>query len=99
MVVTPSIWKQARNNQYIYIKIICTTIKSHVNSNEQNNLISNSYNVVVNSNLPRINVQTYSSFNTLITLLKETNTDSGVSFNDEIIDGKNISEEISYHHN
>ena len=55
---------------------------------------SNSGNVIGNSNLPCINVQTKSSFNTLINLQKEIDIDSIISINNEITDKNNISEEI-----
>ena len=58
---------------------------------------SNSDNVIVNSILPRINVQTKSSFNTLNILQTETDTESSISINNEIFDENNISEEISSH--
>ena len=48
-------------------------------------------NVVGNSNLPHINSQTKSSFNKLITLQTETDTDSSISINNEIFDENNIS--------
>ena len=60
---------------------------------------SNGDNVIGNSNLPCINVQTEGSFNTLITLQKQTDIESSISINDEIIYEKNISEYISYNHN
>ena len=53
---------------------------------------SNSDNVTGNSNLPRINSQTESSFNTLINMQKETDTELSIIINDEIIDKNNISE-------
>ena len=52
-----------------------------------------------NSNLPRINVQTNISFNTLLTLQKWTDTELIISTNNGIIDENNITEEISSHHN
>ena len=47
---------------------------------------SNSDDVIVNSNLPLINIQTKSSFNKLVTLQEETNAGSGISINDEIME-------------
>ena len=46
-----------------------------------------------------INVQTEISFTTLINLQKETDTESSIGINDEIVDEINISEEISLHQN
>ena len=76
----------------------CNTDNSHVNSIESNNLsTSNSDNVIVNLNLHNINIQTESAFNTLITLQKETDAESSISINNEIMDENNISKEILYH--
>ena len=50
-------------------------------------------------NLPCINVYNKSSFNTLITLKKETDVDSIISINYERMYESNISEEISSHQN
>ena len=61
--------------------------------------IPNSDNIIGNSNLPRINVQTKGSFNKIINFKKETDTESSIGINNEIIDEKNISEEISSHQN
>ena len=60
---------------------------------------SNSDNVIVNSKFPHINVQTKSSFNTLITFQSESDTESSIIINNWIIDKNNLSEEISYHQN
>ena len=77
-----------------------STVNSHDNSRDQNNSItSNSDNVIGNSNLPPIKVQTKIPFNTLITLQKETNTESSLGINDEIMYKSNIIEQISSHHN
>ena len=46
---------------------------------------SNSDDVIVNSNLPLINIQTKSSFTKLVTLQEETDAGSGISINDEIM--------------
>ena len=63
--------KQGRNIPIISKKIRYTTVNSHINSSEPNSFsTTNSDNVTGNSNLPRINVQTKSSFNTRITLKK-----------------------------
>ena len=46
-----------------------TTVKSHVNSNESDNFnASNRVNVIETSNIPHINIQNNSPFNTIITL-------------------------------
>ena len=56
---------------YIFKNRISTTVNFHAKSSESNNLnTSNNDNFIGNSNLPRINVQTESSFNTLITFRK-----------------------------
>ena len=60
---------------------------------------SNNDNVILNSNLPPINIQKDSPFNTLIALQKEKYTYYSVSINDEIINENNISEEIPSHQN
>ena len=73
----------------------CTTVNSHVNIKKWNNLNTpKSDNVIGTSNLPYSNVQNDSSFNTLVTLQKITDTVSSVSINNERKDGNNISEEI-----
>ena len=85
--------KQGGNILYIFKKKICTTVISHVNSSESDHLnTSNSDNAIINSKLPRINVPTESRFNTLITLQKETDTESNIIINDEIIDKKMLLE-------
>ena len=82
-----SIIKQGRNILCIYNNIRRNIDKSQVNSSETNNLnTSNSSNFIVNLNPPCINVQTKSSFNILITLQKETDTESSISANDKIMD-------------
>ena len=76
------------------------TVNSHFNSSETNHLIaSNSDDVIVNSNLPCINVHTKGSLNKFVTLQKATDTQSGTSINDEITDDNKTSEEISCHQN
>ena len=58
-------------------KRIYTTIISHINSNESNNLnTSNSDNVIVTPKFPHGNVQNFSSFNTHINLQKSIHTES-----------------------
>ena len=72
------------------------TVNQNFNSSEINNLnTSNSNDVIVNSNLPRISVHTNNSLNKLITL---QNIKSSISINGEMMDGRNISEEISCQH-
>ena len=59
---------------------------SRINSNESKNWnISNSDNIIGNSNLPHSRVQNESSFNTLINLQKVTDSDSSASINDETL--------------
>ena len=100
MAFTSSRRKKGRKVFYKSKVIRCTTGNSNVNSSKSNNFnISNSDNVIGNSNLPRVKVQTKSSFNTPITFQKETDTDSIISINYIIIDKKYISGEISSHHN
>ena len=95
MMFTSSIRKQGSKISYISKKSICNTFNSNVNSIESNHLnTSNSDNVIGNLNLPHINVQNYSTFNTLIIFQKETNADSIVNINDEIIYEKSIREQI-----
>ena len=98
MVFKFSRGKQIRNVTYISKKRICTTVNSHVNSKEPNNLNTlNSDNVIRTSNFPHRNVKNDSPFDTLGTLQKVTDTESSVSINDEKTDKNNIREEISYH--
>ena len=60
-----------------------TTVTSHVNSSESNDLNTyNRDNVIVNSNITRINVHTECSSNELVTLQKETDTESSNSINE-----------------
>ena len=93
MVFTSSRIKQGRKVLYQYRKRRCITINSHINSSETNNLnTSKSDNVIRNSNLPRINVHTKSSLNKLITLQKETDTESNTIINIRITDDNNTSE-------
>ena len=68
---------------------------SHTNNNESN--IMNVYkndSVIVNSNLPHSSVQNCSQFNTLVNILKATDSESSGNINDEITDQIDISEEI-----
>ena len=92
--------KQGRKVSLKYNNRICTTVNLHVNNiNSKHYNTSNSDNVIGNSNLPRVKVQTKSSFNTPITFQKETDTDSIISIKYEIADDNNTSEEISCHQN
>ena len=77
-----------------------TTITSHVNSSESNDLNTyNRDNVRRNSNIPRINVHTECSSNELVTLQKETDTESSTSINEEKMDDNNANAEIASYHN
>ena len=59
------------------------TVNSHFNSIETNNSNkSNSDDVIGCSNLPRINVNTNSSLEKLITLQEENNTQSSIIINE-----------------
>ena len=59
MMFTLSRKKQGRKVTYKSKKSRCTTYNSHVNSRKSNNPnASNIDNIVVNSNLPHINVKT-----------------------------------------
>ena len=56
---------------------------SYVNIKKSDSMnTSNSDNIIENSNLPHINIQTKISFNKLITLQEETDTESIISIND-----------------
>ena len=69
MVLTALRRKQGRKVSFKSRKRIFINVNSHFNSSETNNLnTSNSDNVILNSNLPRISVHTKSSLNKLITL-------------------------------
>ena len=71
MAFTLSRMKEGRNISYIYKIRRCTAVNSYINISESNNLnASNSDNDIVNQNLPHINVQNDSPFNTLITFQK-----------------------------
>ena len=60
---------------YISKKRIFTTVNSHVNNNESNNVnTSNSDDVIGTSKFTHSNVQNDSPFNTLITFQKLTDT-------------------------
>ena len=92
--------KQSKKILYKSKRSRCTTVISHVNSNESNHLnTSNSDFGIGTSNLPHINVHNYSPFNSLIALQKVTDTESSFSINNETTDEKNISEEILSHQN
>ena len=79
---------------------ICITVNSQYNSSKTDNLnTSNSDDVIGNPNISRINVHTKISLNKLITLQRETDTQSSIIINNNITDEKNTSEEISCHQN
>ena len=85
---------------YKYKNRRCINFNSHVNYSESNHFsTSKSDNNIGNSIIPPMNIQTESSFNTLITLQTETDTESSITINNETIDEKNVSEEIPSHHN
>ena len=76
-------------------KSSCITVNSHVNSSESKKLnTSNSYNVIVNTNLPRIKVRDDSSFDTISFLKKVTYTESNVRTNYEVMDENKNSKDI-----
>ena len=78
----------------------CTTVTSHVDSSESNDLNTyNSDNFIGNSNIPRINVHTKRSSNELVTFQKETNTQSITSTNEKNIDENTAIEQIASHQN
>ena len=92
--------KHGRKVSYKSKKRRCTTINSHANIRKSDNLnTSNSDDVIGNSKLPHINVQTEILFNKIITIQTETVTESSISINNETIDENNITEEILSHHN
>ena len=69
MVFTLSIRKQGRNILYKSINSRCTTMISHVNTNQSNIFnTSNSDNLIGTSNIPHSNVQNDSPGNTRIDL-------------------------------
>ena len=95
MAFTSSRQKHGRNIFSKSKKRRCTTVTSCVNSSKSKNPNTyNSDNVLGNLNLPCINVHTKSSSNELVTLQKETDTDSSTSINEENMDNNNASEEI-----
>ena len=78
----------------------CTTITSHVNSIKTNDLNKyNRANIIVNSNIPRINVYTECSSNELVTFQKETDIESSTSINEGNMEDNTASEEIASHKN
>ena len=78
----------------------CTTVNSHVNSSESNDLNTyNRDNFIGNANIPRINVHTELSSNELVTFQNETDTDSSTSINEKNMDDNTASEEIASHQN
>ena len=84
VVFTLSRRKYGRKVSYNSKKRRCTTVKSHVKSSESNHLNTlNNDNVIGNSNLPHINVNTKGLFNTLITLQTETDKESSISINNK----------------
>ena len=75
--------KHSRNILYKSKNRRCTTVISHVNSNESNNLnMSNGDNVIETSKTPHSNVQNGIPFNTLINLQKLMDKKSSVSIKD-----------------
>ena len=75
MVFVSSRIKQGMKVLYKSKNRRCTTVISHVNSNESNNMnTSNSDNIIGTSNLPHGNVQNDSPFNALINLEKVTDS-------------------------
>ena len=83
MVFTSPRIKQERKVSFKYNNRVCTTVNSHVNSSGSNDMNThNSDNFIGNSNLPHINVHTKRSLNELITLHKETYTESSTSINE-----------------
>ena len=71
----------------------CTIVTSHVNSSESHDLNTyNSDNFIGNSNIPRINIHTKRSSNELVTLQKETDTESSTSINEENMENNAASE-------
>ena len=76
----------------------CTTVTSHVDSRDTNDMNTyNSVNVIRNSNLPHINIHTKCSSNKPVTLHKETDTESSTSINEINMDDNNASEKIASH--
>ena len=100
MVFTSPRRKQGRKVSFKSNKRRCTTVNSHDNSSESSDPNTyNSDNVIGNSNLPHINVHTERSLNKLVTLQKETDTDSSTSTNEGNMDDNNASEELASHQN
>ena len=86
MVFTLSWGKQGQKVLYYSKKRICPDVISNTNRNKSNKLnISNSENVIGTSNLPHINVQNDSPFNTLINLQKVLDIESSLNINDKIM--------------
>ena len=99
MLFTSSRREKWRNISYEYKNRRCINFNSHVNYSESNHFsTSKSDNNIGNSIIPPMNIQTESSFNTLITLQTETDTQSIISINHEIIYEKYISEALLSHH-
>ena len=71
MVFTSSIRKQGGKVSFKSKKRICITVNSHFNISIKNNYnTSNNDDVIINSNLPRIDVHTKSSLNKLLNFQK-----------------------------
>ena len=92
--------KQGRKVSYKYKKRRFTTGNSCVNGKKSNNLnTSNIDNIVGNSKFPSINVQTESSFITIINFRIGPDIETKIHINNETIDKNNISEKILSHQN
>ena len=85
-------YSSLRRGDVLLLTHISTVSKKYSNT-------SNTDNVVGNSNITCINVHAKSPRNKLITLQKQTDTESSTSINDEIMDNNNTSEVISSHQN
>ena len=97
---TLSIRKQGQKFLYKSKKSRYTTMISHVNRNESNNLNTpNSDNILGTSKFSHSNIQNYGSFNTTIPFKKVSYTESSVSINDERTDKKYITEKNASHQN
>ena len=68
--------------------LLLTHISTVVKNNSKT---SNSDDIIGNSNPPHINVLTKISLNKLVTLIKETDTESSTTVNDKISDDNNTS--------
>ena len=100
MVFTSSRRKHGWKVFYKSKNRIYTTVTSHVNISDSTDMNTyNRDNVIVNSNIPCINVHTERSSNEIVTLHKETDTESSTSINEENMDDNTASEEIASHQN